>query len=71
MKLSNLTTAIQEADRFIRRAETLRDQHLQDTNGSKIIGARENIYWPPKQTAATRRASMDLTRALAELRKPN
>lgn len=27
-------------------------------------------YWGPKETGAVRRASMDLTRALAELRKP-
>lgn len=27
-------------------------------------------YWASKETGAVRRASMDLTRALAELRKP-
>lgn len=28
-----------------------------------------NHYWGPKETGAVRRASMDLTRALAELRR--
>jgi hypothetical protein len=28
-------------------------------------------YWSPKETGAVRRASMDLTRALSELRKSN
>lgn len=33
------------------------------------ISAMEKC-WGPKETGAVRRASMDLTRALAELRKP-
>lgn len=37
----------------------------------ETIDPRMNEYlWAPKQTGAVRRASMDLTRALADLRKP-
>lgn len=68
MKLSALTTAIAEAERFLERAKRLRDT------------ARADSDWPPqidftghhpKESGATRRASMDLTRALADLRRPS
>ena len=39
----------------------------------ELSGQESQTYCPgscPKQTGAVRRASMDLTRALAELRKP-
>lgn len=59
MKLSKLKTAIAEAERFLARAKPL----LADT------GKRESDHiWGSKQTGAVRRASMDATRALADLR---
>ena len=70
MNLTKLTTAIAEADRFIRRAEALRDEHLQANNDRRAIKPTEHI-WSGKSTGAVRRSSMDLTRALADLRKPN
>jgi len=55
MNRTKLTTAIAEAERFIERARDLPEgQWLLDF---------------PKHTGAIRRASMDLTRALADLRK--
>jgi hypothetical protein len=59
--VDDLAHAINEAKRFIKIAKTVqaiepRIYHHMDAS--------------PKDTGATRRASMDLTRALAELRKP-
>lgn len=67
MKLKNLDAAIAEADRFIRKAEALRDSHLTETNKGQRKGAPEYIGGS-KLSGASRRASMDLTRALAALR---
>lgn len=55
-----------EAKRFLGRIKQLRD-----AGGLSQTGDRRN--WPilglPKETGAVRRASMDLTRALAKMRK--
>lgn len=63
MKQANLLTAIEEARRFIKAATTQYNTRRPDgfmTNGWAVTGAT---------ASATRRASMDLTRALAALRK--
>jgi hypothetical protein len=63
--VDDLAHAIREAKRFIAIAKKVQ------ANKNKPIGtARYYWYASPKDTGATRRASMDLTRALAELRKP-
>lgn len=63
MTNDNIKAAIKEATRFVKLAtELLRFQQ-----------SDEKAQWHstyPKQSGATRRASMDLTRALAEMRKP-
>jgi hypothetical protein len=61
---AQLAFAISEAERFIAAAKKVQVEE-------KLIGT-EHYYWyaSPKDTGAARRASMDLTRALAELRKP-
>lgn len=60
MNLDKLNVAVAEAERFIiiakRAQKRLREDHYAPISGSK-------------ETGAARRASMDLTRALAELRK--
>lgn len=71
MNLTKLTAAIAEAERFIRRAEALRDKHLLGTNGGRYAGAPNTIDRYPLEQGAAKRSSMDLTRALADLRKPN
>lgn len=60
MNNEKLLTAIDEARRFLMRAESLQKEHFSDYG----------TYWASAKTAAVRRASMDLTRALADLRKP-
>ena len=61
MKKATLDKAIVEAKRFIEKASELKlvalDNKYDDINGY------------PKEQGATKRASMDLTRALADLRR--
>lgn len=52
-----LSTAISEAKRFIEKAEVLQDRMVNDPG-----------YHHPTHAAAVKRSSMDLTRALAQLR---
>jgi len=53
-----LRTAIHEAERFIRMARIA------------ASALKEDRYYGGKETAAAKRASMDLTRALADVRRP-
>lgn len=61
MTLETLNTAIAEARRFIKRAEAAKKRNYN--------GKGEYILWCSKESAACKRSSMDLTRALAEMRK--
>ena len=62
MDLIKLKEAMNEAERFICRADKL----LKQQNSVDSVVS----YHCPKEQGAVKRASMDLTRALAELRKP-
>lgn len=58
MTPKTLTEAVAEAERFIRLAKA-------------VPGARSISYYDPSpEAAAAKRASMDLTRALARMRRP-
>ncbi len=59
MRYNQLETALDEAKRFIKRAEPVLDTRMLD----------ELYIDPCKESGALRRASMDLTRALADLRR--
>lgn len=61
MKTDKLTKATAEARRFLEKVEELELAKVPKSFGG---------YYPSKHTAAVKRASMDLTRALAELRRP-
>jgi len=61
MNYRKIDRTIAEAQRFINLAGKARNSFL---NENHEIG-------PYKEVAAMKRASMDLTRALAELRNPN
>ena len=65
-KLQRITTAYCEAKRFMDRCDVLLDRMEEDAKLARDI----NIGFGSKETAAVRRASMDLTRALSEMRKP-
>lgn len=66
MNTSTLDTAIAEARRFLERAT-----ELQKENPPASIHGRPIHVVPSAQSGAVRRASMDLTRALAALRSSN
>jgi hypothetical protein len=65
MNRDNINRAVLEAQRFLDAVERLPEPEPYDRHGSTIM---RDYY--PKQQGAIRRASMDLTRALAEMRKP-
>lgn len=56
---------MQEAQWFIDRGNDL----LRVSKSDKEMG--ENLYGYPRQSGAVNRASLDLSRALADLRNPN
>jgi hypothetical protein len=58
MTTRTLQTAINEAERFLDLARELQSD------------SANSYYTGSKTSGATRRASMDLTRALADLRRP-
>jgi hypothetical protein len=64
MKCANLEKAKGEALRFLEKVKELEQA---DTGGLALC----TYVWGGKHIGAVKRASMDLTRALAELRKPD
>lgn len=59
MNPESLMSAIQEAEHFIQKARDLKDAII-----------LKDRWHPAKESGACRRASLDLARALAEMRKP-
>jgi len=73
MNRTTVTKAIEEARRFIERAEALLDadaEHWDPKTQTRQPSKWRFPFDAPKQSGACRRASMDLTRALAEMRRP-
>ena len=60
MEMKMLDVAISEAERFLKRAKRCKKTPTKTERGY--------AYWDFKETGATKRSSMDLTRALADLR---
>jgi hypothetical protein len=74
MKLSTLEKTIQDAERYIDSAKAAKCRIIKENFAScKRTGSKEHICdnfdWPTKETAAVRRASMDLSRSLTDLRQ--
>ena len=72
MDKKKLDVAIEEAERFLKKAKDLRDLTINDEKRIKTAKEKGEYYWGsnnPKESGAVRRASMDLTRALANLRR--
>jgi hypothetical protein len=65
--ISNLESCIQEAERFVLRAKATLQAHKDEASLYK--NDDKHTYGNGPQNAAVRRSSMDLTRALAALRK--
>ena len=72
MNRQNVCAAVYEAQQFIARCNALlvTDVDEWDENTLGRIMVEWQSYGSPKEQGAVRRASMDLTRALAEMRKP-
>lgn len=68
MNRQSLTTALVEAERFLERAREAQAEFVWTDFTNQAGGYWRHEHAP--DTAAAKRASMDLTRALAELRKP-
>lgn len=66
MNRKKLDIAIAEAERFIARAKALPKPEAYEHAGHAFT--HDNF---PREQGFIRRASMDLTRALADLRKPS
>lgn len=64
MTNEKLQQCINECNRFVARAMALQDAQSKETK-------KQYPSTLPKENGATRRASLDLTRVLAELRRPN
>jgi hypothetical protein len=66
MKTKQIEFAVAEAKRFIKKAEICLEAR------SKTHGSGNYIFHnlAPKESGSVRRASLDLTRQLAEMRKP-
>lgn len=65
MNRDKIDAAVAEARRFIKRAQALPKPSTRVVNGHTYT----DDYFPREQ-GAIRRASMDLTRTLADLRRP-
>ncbi|NSZ73913.1 hypothetical protein G6L74_09185 [Agrobacterium tumefaciens] len=65
MNREKLKIAVFEARRFIARVEALPAPEPYECGGLQLL--RDNF---PREQGAIKRASMDLTRALANLRRP-
>jgi len=65
MNRAKLAVAVAEAERFIARAKALPDPHPYQAGQHTYMN--DNF---PREQGAIKRASMDLTRALADLRRP-
>jgi hypothetical protein len=67
MKIQHLNEAIEEAERFLARAKAAKQAHANYSDEPDAeLGAW--LTHNPRENGAVRRASMDLTRALAQLR---
>ena len=64
MSPAALETAIAEAKRFLKAAEAARGAPVYES------GRKHEYIEGGKLTAAAKRASLDLTRALADMRRP-
>lgn len=66
MNRETLKIAMAEAERFLKRAKALPKAEPYEAGGYQFT----HDYFP-KEQGSIRRASMDLTRALADLRRPS
>ena len=66
MDKEKVETVVKLCDELKKRAEKWEYAAYHDWKGN----SRDYAGWAPKETGALRRTSMELTRALAEMRRP-
>ena len=66
MQPDKIKRAAEEAQRFLKAVRALADREAADKDAAATRRVGNGI----KESGAVRRASLDLTRALAEMRKP-
>lgn len=66
MRVDEIKKAVDEAERFIKAANACIDAR----RATYRVGAHEFHGSAPKESGAVRRASLDLTRQLAVMRRP-
>ena len=71
MTHETLSKAEAEARRFLAACSEMRHKSTRHDYIDQDKHPGFFCTWPPKERGAVRRASMDLTRALAELRRSN
>lgn len=71
MNIAKINFAIEEAERFIKRALELKAALVKENVQCNTSSGYYYGSCFPKETGFVRRSSMDLTRALADLRKPS
>ncbi len=69
MEKINIDAAAAEAERFLARYKAWRETLIETIYTSAAEGSRTLVRSGPKESGALRRASLDLTRALATMRK--
>lgn len=69
MRHTTLSVAIAEAERFLRAARKLQMAEKREPVDTLAQRAGTVIYDHPRESAAVKRSSMDLTHALADLRQ--
>ena len=77
MTIEDLKSAEAECQRFFHRVKALMEVHkkhekevaVHNADKSNAYAMYAGLYCHPAETGAVRRASMDLTRALAKLRR--
>jgi hypothetical protein len=69
MDREKLKIAVAEAERFIARAKALPKPTTYEVPGSRFNPFTNDNF--PREQGAIKRASMDLTHALADLRRPS
>lgn len=72
MNLNQIDVAVAEAKRFLRTVEKLKKAKIESHERYKKYSQHSTVAnaFCPKEQGSVRRASLDLTRALAEMRRP-
>lgn len=73
MNLDQIDVAAAEAKRFLRAVEKLKKAKLESHEQYKKFSKHSTVANAncPKEQGSVRRASMDLTRSLADMRRPS